>query len=49
MDYQKQLKKWEKRREEIRGLHVVGYSMAEIARKLKITRQRVYQIVREVR
>lgn len=47
--YKKQLKVWAKRRERIVALFDSGWTRADIARRLGITRQRVYQIVKEAK
>jgi len=49
MSYQKLLDQYLKRRERIARLLASGMPQAEIARKLSISRQRVGQIVRELR
>lgn len=43
--YEKKLKAWAQRREEIGARKATGISYAEIAKELGISRQRVYQIL----
>ena len=45
MNYDKQLRSWEKRRDLIKRLRAMGLSMAAIGRKMDISRQRVRQIL----
>ena len=46
MDYKAQIKEWKRRRERMLDLLQRGISESEVARRFKITRQRVHQIAR---
>lgn len=44
--YAKELAKWRRRRDQIRRWQALGMSLAEIGRKLGVSRQRVAQLVK---
>ena len=46
MDYKKLLEKYRKRREEVKRLLDSGLTAIEVARRMRISRQRVYQILK---
>lgn len=45
LSHSDQLLVWRKRRERALGLHEAGLTLGEIAEQLKITRQRVHQLI----
>jgi DNA-binding NarL/FixJ family response regulator len=47
MKYKERLTKWAERRAAIQAMHRQGFSFNDIARKLKISPQRVHQLVRK--
>lgn len=48
-DYAKDLIKWRRRRERIKILRAKGKTLTQIAAAIKISRQRVYQILKVVK
>lgn len=44
MDYKAKMKEWKRRRERMLELLQCGISESEVARRFKVTRQRVHQI-----
>ena len=46
MSYIEQLMRYDKRNQEVRMLRAQGVKVIEIAKRLKITRTRVYQILK---